>query len=106
MGRLGSQVAPPSRVRANHAGPVAGTSGRGLAGTAGSATPSRRSHTTNTRRPPGSVGSAVTDSLSLKALPLSRLSVTGSCHVAPPSTERLTSTAVVTVSRLTDRLVW
>ena len=51
-----------------------------------------RSHTTYTKR--ASLGSALMVSLSLKAAEPSRMSVTGSDHVMPPSPERETSTAL------------
>ena len=43
---------------------------------------------------PPAVGSAVIDSLSLKALLPSAISVDALLHVRPPSSERLTSTAL------------
>jgi hypothetical protein len=63
---------------------------------AGCEPPARtRSHTRYTRRPEGSVVSAVMASLSSKAAGLRlRDTVTGSLQWSPPSVERLTSMAV------------
>src|SRR5712691_2267182 len=106
---LDCQVTPPSVVLENHVGPLNARACRSASNAALGDT--RRSHTTYAT--PGLLGSAVTDSLSLKnwvisnrveLVPLSALTVLGDDHVRPPFCDVLASTALSFVSTFTEML--
>src|SRR5215207_3983613 len=117
MGRAASQsgsAAAPSVVRANQVGPrKANLLCSNAAAAAFELGATIRSQTAYTRLPLSSVGSAVSDSLSLKLLPSgipvfsdeSKRTVVGSVQLAVPWAILDTSTAFRVVVRSTDRLI-
>src|SRR5919204_1963530 len=115
ISRAGSQVGldeAPLVVRANQTGWWNAWAFSNAVSGAFSFGETNRSHTAYTRLPLGSVGSAVSDSLSLKLLPIgtpafevSNFRTNGSLQRDDPCAMRAASTALRVVVRSTERLI-